>query len=118
MADITEQGFQQDDLAEAHGEIITDLNHSLWHMFSATATTYPERIAVISIWQPESHVKNLCQRDEGTQTASDAAAQPSACLRWTFEELNFAAEKIAGWLQGQGCVQGENIVSILILPFS
>jgi hypothetical protein len=102
-------------LAECHGELYTDLDHSVWDMLLSTATHYPKVDAVISLWQAANHLDNLVGRSiiKETKPGSevDSSGQDESHFRWTYEELVKATELVAGLLQSKGCVEGENLVS-------
>jgi hypothetical protein len=102
-------------LAECHGELYPDLDHSVWDMFLSTATQYPKVAAVISLWQHATHLDNLVGRNNSQEPKPESEVECSGeeegHLRWTYEELVKATELVAGLLQSKGCVEGENLVS-------
>jgi hypothetical protein len=102
-------------LAECHGELYTDLDHSVWDMLFNTATQYPRVDAVISLWQPANHLDNLVGRStiKGPKQESevDSSGQEEGYFRWTYGELVKATELVARLVQSRGCVESENLVS-------
>jgi hypothetical protein len=111
----TEKGIpkQDDQIAECHGDVLPDLDYSMWYMFRSTATTYPQRQAIISLWQQKSHLSNLKSRNQDIDSTSDNSEDSSTCFQWSYEDLIIAVERLAGFLQSQGCNAGENLVSVL-----
>jgi hypothetical protein len=101
-------------LAECHGDLLPDLDQSVWDMLLITATQYPKRDAIVSLWQPATHLDNLVCRKNAKQTNPETEGKASTeeeFFRWTYEELISAVEHLAGYLQSKGCVEGENLVS-------
>ena len=43
------QPYEEQQLAECHGELLADLGHSVWDMLYGTATQYPNGEAIISV---------------------------------------------------------------------
>ncbi|KAE9377406.1 acetyl-CoA synthetase-like protein [Stipitochalara longipes BDJ] len=104
--------YKNPQLAECHGDLLLDLDQSVWDLLLNTATQYPDRDAVISLWQPATHLYNLVGRKtHATRDVKDPKRE--AYFRWTYEELIRAVELLAGCLQSKGCVEGENLVAFL-----
>jgi acyl-CoA synthetase (AMP-forming)/AMP-acid ligase II len=95
----------QSNLAECFGEELHDLDQSLWDMFRSTAKKYPDRDAVMSIWQPQEHLRNL--------TGNQAALGSVDVMRWSYADLLTATELVASWLESQGCTAGQRLVVFL-----
>jgi non-ribosomal peptide synthetase component F len=95
-------------LAECHGEPLPDIHHSMWEMFNSTATKYPERDAIISLWQ----LPIVKSQSKQLEKQSDNLSEVDSVLRWSYAELQLRVEHLAGWLQSQDCAEGENLVCI------
>jgi hypothetical protein len=95
-------------LAECHGDLLPDLNQSVWDLLLHTATQHSEKNAVISLWQPASHLSNLVGKKAQVRLTARSKSDEYFC--WTYEELAEAAELLAGYLQSRGCLEGENLV--------
>jgi hypothetical protein len=94
-------------LAECHGEPLLDLDHSMWEMFNNTANLYPHRDAVVSLWQPPFLKSENSQQDRESKHRSEV----DSVFRWSYGELQLHVELLTGWLQSQGCAEGQNLVS-------
>jgi acyl-CoA synthetase (AMP-forming)/AMP-acid ligase II len=94
-------------LAECHGEPFLDLDHSMWEMFNSTANKYPHRDAVVSLWQPPFFKSESKQQGQEPKHRNEV----ESVFHWSYEELQFNVELLAGWLQSQGCAEGENLAS-------
>lgn len=93
-------------LADVRGEEPSDLHLGLWDVFSQTCTDYPEREAVVSLWQfdfPES----------GSSRQSNDSERTTSPLRWTYSSLRNKAEQLADYLTERGCRQGMRIAATL-----
>jgi hypothetical protein len=101
-----------DQLAECHGDLLPDLDHSMWDMFHSTALKYPSRDAVVSLWQPNTHLNNLLGRKKLPDIETEELTETESVFRWNYEELLRAVELLAGWLQSQGCAEDKNLVSL------
>ncbi|CZR69382.1 related to long-chain-fatty-acid-CoA ligase [Phialocephala subalpina] len=102
-----------DQLAECHGLPLLDLNQSVWDMFLSTAIKYPQRTAVVSLWQPKLHLENLVRRETETSLKGGELTEPEFVLQWNYEELLKAVEVLTEWLQRQGCLEGQTLVTFL-----
>jgi hypothetical protein len=84
-------------------------------MLFTTATQYPKRDAIVSLWQSATHLDTLVGRKNTKQTNPEtegtASVEEEKFFRWTYEELISAVEHLAGYLQSKGCVEGGNLVS-------
>jgi len=101
-------------LAECHGDVLVDLEQSVWDMLLGTATQHPDRDAVISLWQPTAHLGNIFGKKTRSLTLSSGSNE---YLSWTYGQLVEAVELLAGYLQSKGCVEGENLVRLCSKPF-
>ena len=45
-------GGTSKDKAQALGALLDNIDHTLWDMFAQTLAKYPDREAVVSLWQP------------------------------------------------------------------
>ncbi|KAF7560834.1 hypothetical protein G7046_g3320 [Stylonectria norvegica] len=102
----TQPSFGFQDMAEIHGEEPTDLGLKLWDLFAATAKTYPDREAIVSLWQPQTKFPSSspeCLNRPGNQ----------AYLRWSYRDLKSKAERLADSLQQMGCRQNMYLVAVL-----
>lgn len=93
-------------LADVRGEEPPDLHIGLWDVFSQTCTDYPEREAVISLWQLDSP-------ESGSSRQSNESERTTSPLRWTYSALKTKAEQLAEYLTGRGCRQGMRIAATL-----
>lgn len=101
-----------DQLAECHGDLLPDLDQSMWEMFHSTATKYPQRDAIVSLWQPNTHLNNLVGSKNQSNLEPENSTESDCVLRLNYEELLRSVELLAGWLQSQGCAEGQNLVSM------
>jgi len=92
-------------VAECFGEELHDLDQTLWDMFRSTAEQHPDRDAVVSIWQPQGHLRNL--------TGNQAAPGSVDVMRWSYADLLAAAELVTSWLESQSCAAGQRLVVFL-----
>jgi hypothetical protein len=99
-------------LAECHGDLLPDLDHSMWDMFHSTAIKYPYRDAIVSLWQPITHLSNLVGTENGPNIEVEKLNEAESVFRWNYEELLRAVELLAGWLEGKECAEGQNLVSL------
>ena len=102
-------------LAECHGDLLPDLDRSVWDMLFSTATQHQNGDAVVSLWQPKTHLDNLVLRNNyqdqlRAESEIGGSREEEGHFRWTYEELVKATELVAGLLQSKGCVEGENLV--------
>lgn len=93
----------ENDLAEIHGKPLFDLHLTLWDVFSKTAETYPDREALVSLWQPV----------EPDSSQELSPTEPSGCLRWTYHDLLDRVEGLAELLRGLGCGPGMQLAAVL-----
>ncbi|KAK5995319.1 Acyl-CoA ligase sidI-like protein [Cladobotryum mycophilum] len=94
-------------LSEVHGKEISNLDQSLWDIFSATVSAHPDREALVSVWQPAAPNQSVATPDP------TARSESSECLRWTYRNLQARAEQLASFLEGQGCGPGMHLAAIL-----
>ncbi|POR32185.1 Nonribosomal peptide synthetase-like protein [Tolypocladium paradoxum] len=88
--------------AEMFGAEIHDLDLKLWDMLSISAANYPDREALVSLWQPA----------EPGEPSRMRSPQGSDCLRWTYGSLHSRAERLAASLASLGCGPGMNLAAI------
>lgn len=100
-----------DQLAECHGPILHDLDQSVWSMFLHTASQYPSRTAVVSLWQSEAHLGGLIHRNGEANARREKVTKRDSALRWSYGELLSAVVVVAEWLLDQGCTSGQRLVS-------
>ena len=79
-------------IAEFHGPDAPDLDKSLWQLLHDTATTHPDREAVVSLWQ------------EG---------RFNDCLRWTYRSLLNNTQALSTYLHFLGCRRGMTVAVLL-----
>jgi len=104
-ASAVEQGEDPDVIpfpAESFGGEVKDLDQTLWDLFSSTAARYPDRDAVVSMWQPEK----LYTREQSTPA-------DSKYLRWSYLELYQRGNVLAQWLEEQGCQTNTRLAAFL-----
>ncbi|PNY22928.1 Nonribosomal peptide synthetase [Tolypocladium capitatum] len=89
--------------AEVFGPEIKNLHLKPWDILSTSAANYPEREALVSLWQP-------AEPDEPSQHLR--RPQDSGCLRWTYGSLHRRAERLAASLAGLGCGPGMHLAAI------
>ncbi|KAK0388098.1 hypothetical protein NLU13_4342 [Sarocladium strictum] len=92
--------------AEVRGSEAGSLDHQLWEVWSKTATEFPDRDAVVSMWQP-ARVLGRFGHDV------PASVERPEHLRWSYKELHSEASRIANWLRYLGCGPGMKIVAVL-----
>jgi len=107
-----------DMLAYSHGAELPNLNQTLWDMFHSTISKYPRRDAVVSLWQSHAHLQNLLGRVDQPVLEQKDEAKLDTPFRWSYRDLHRATECLAGWLQSQGCSEGQNLVSTRAALFS
>ncbi|UNI22879.1 putative NRPS-like protein biosynthetic cluster [Purpureocillium takamizusanense] len=105
MATHDMEGDEQvaDRRAEVYGNPIEDSNQSLWDVLSGSASQFPERTALISMWQ---------LGDGCGSVDSDDSPEGSQCLRWTFADLHKRATDLADDLNALGCHAGMHMAAI------
>ena len=89
--------------AEIVGTGIDDLHLKPWDFLSASAAQYPDREALVSLWQPAAP-------DEPSQHLPSSPG--SDCLRWTYGSLRGRAERLAASLTTLGCGRGMHLAAI------
>lgn len=85
--------------AEARGEVPSEIDLHLWQVLARTASTYPDREAVVSTWQSSLHADD--REEDGT------------CLRWTYQELLDMSRSVAESLRECGCRPGMRLAAVL-----
>ena len=93
-------------VAEIHGELVPDLHLSLWDLFYRTAIRFPEREAVVSLWQGQD--LNALRPEE-----NEASSQAVGCLRWTYHNLHKKTNQLAAELKDMNCQPGMQIAAVL-----
>lgn len=89
--------------AEISGTEIKDLHLKPWDIFSTSAANYPDREALVSLWQPA---------EPGEPSQRLRSPPGSDCLRWTYGSLHRRAERLAALLAGLGCGPGMHLAAI------
>ena len=89
--------------AEVHGAPIADLDQTLWNVLSTSAAKFPERTALISMWQRAG----ACD-----SAANSNPPEGSQCVRWTFADLHQRATILANDLTTLGCQPGMHMAAI------
>lgn len=112
----TQCGLSKTASAQCLGDVLPDLDQSLWSMFARTAAQYPSNDAVVSCWQqglaglfeatPEDHTNPQRNATSGSQISGGV-------LRWSYDDLLRRAEALAAWLQSHGCKRGMNLVALV-----
>lgn len=97
-------------IAERHGAAVPSLDRSLWEVLVATAKSYPNRDAVISLWQTGSNDAPQLGEHQGHAQGQD---NTNTALRWTYEDLLHRAEALASDLRARGCTAGTPLVVFL-----
>uniref|UniRef100_A0A8H7NP77 AMP-dependent synthetase/ligase domain-containing protein n=1 Tax=Bionectria ochroleuca TaxID=29856 RepID=A0A8H7NP77_BIOOC len=91
-------------LSERFGVVPTDMDLGLWDIFTATAARYPNRDAIVSLWQ-QPH-------DDGYE--SDYQAEDdNRCLRWSYQQLLVEATRIAICLRKLGCRPNMRLAAVV-----
>ncbi|KAI9151555.1 Acyl-CoA ligase sidI [Paramyrothecium foliicola] len=91
-------------LSEAHGAHVEGLDVSLWEHFCTQVSAYPDREALVSLWQsPQQY----------TRHPPVEKAKELQCSRLSYLELWECAESLASVLQSLGCGHGGHIVVVL-----
>lgn len=104
MAPLENESTPTSDIAEIHGEPLSDLDQQLWDILSATASTHPDREAIVSLWQPA----------DANQSSEDAnPIAQSKCLRWSYGNLRDRAEHLADPLEKLGVGAGMHVAAVL-----
>lgn len=101
------------------------LNQTLWDLFSTTAADYPDRDAIISMWQTDTHdspstsaippgglgavrIPNL----DPLPPPPHSSSSPQY-IRWTYKELHHRTTVLSSWLSAQGCKTGDRVGAFL-----
>ncbi|VUC37003.1 unnamed protein product [Clonostachys rosea] len=91
-------------LSERFGVVPTDLDLGLWDLLTATAARYPDRDAIVSLWQ-QPH-------DDGYESGY-GAEDADRCLRWTYQQLLIEATRIATCLRKLGCRPNMRLAAVV-----
>ena len=119
--------------AEAYGEALP--HHSLKKpfrlLFEETVNSFPERTALVSMWQASSEWSLLPFSYGATYTSTQnhgpiphaststtdlgeaSSASTGGPIRWTYAELDRQSEAAASFLQRHGCVPGDSLATVL-----
>ncbi|KUJ19720.1 AMP-binding enzyme family protein-like protein [Mollisia scopiformis] len=92
-------------MSECHGEVLTDLDQSMWDMFYSTAMKYPQREAVTNMG---TKVRAFRLLDRISPSSHEEVV-----FQWSYEELLSAVETISAWLQESRCCEGEYLVTFV-----
>ncbi|KAF4338496.1 long-chain-fatty-acid ligase [Fusarium beomiforme] len=92
-------------VSEVFGHPVQDLHLTLWDLFQNAAASSPDADALVSLWQPHSHLSN-----DDHQT-SNGTSEPY--LRWSYLQLKEKAELIAESLRKLGCREGMRLAVVL-----
>lgn len=103
-----EQSLQSSKMAQAVGKPAEDLDWTLWDCFEATTNQFPNREAIVSLWQ-SPQLSTLTNRDYGV----GGRPQSSLCLRWTYRELRARVNAFAANLGNSGFDPGMQFLAIL-----
>ncbi|PFH61619.1 hypothetical protein XA68_16794 [Ophiocordyceps unilateralis] len=90
--------------AEAFGAEPIDLNLTLWDLLVRSAAAFPNREALVSLWQPAE--------TDGSPPRPGTFQGPG-CLRWTYRSLRERADGLARTLSSLGCVPGMHLAAVL-----
>lgn len=116
------------DLAEFHGPEVPDLDKPFWELITDTAAKYPDRDAVVSMWQTDwdltdykastsQESENDAKGDEAGKAQTEGSQRTNAPgatpVRWTYAALVRRSELVATYLAAQGCKRGSTLVAFL-----
>ncbi|KAK3365439.1 hypothetical protein B0H63DRAFT_530207 [Podospora didyma] len=87
-------------LSECHGQKLLDLGQTLWAMFSNTAIKFPDRDAIVSMWQTHDPPHDSLN---GVPPSQDSTPSKPQYLRWSYKDLHQRSEVLAAWLESRGC---------------
>ncbi|KAM5346387.1 hypothetical protein ACJ41O_009392 [Fusarium nematophilum] len=90
-------------LSEVLGHPIPDLHLTLWDLFSSAATSYPDRDAIVSMWQPSE--------DASTQQTPNGSHD--SYLRWSYSQLRHKTDQLVESLLQLGCRPGMRLAVVL-----
>lgn len=88
-------------VAAFHGEPVSGLDTTLWEALSRTASVYPAREAIVSMWQLQDFA------------SSSKFSTNKACVRWTYRELSERAVELASSISTLGCQPGMKLAALL-----
>lgn len=106
---MTNQCTVRGNRAEERGQHAEYLEKHLWNLWSATATAFPDRDALVSMWQPTHRVGEF----EHLHLAPAADVREQRYVRWSYSRLHQEAESVATWLESLGCFPGQKLVAML-----
>lgn len=90
-------------LAEIHGRDPGVLDSTLWDIFSNTASRYPHREAIVSMWQ----------QSWSWESSPSSSSTKRDNLRWTYLDLINKSQRVATSLENLGCRRGMRLGAIL-----
>lgn len=93
--------------AEVRGDEPESLELTLWDIFEGTASAFPHRDAVVSMWQSNSPLGLRAVNGE------EKVDGKGPYLRWSYECLFREANGLSMWLQGLGCKLGMKLAAVL-----
>ncbi|RDA84296.1 hypothetical protein CP532_3330 [Ophiocordyceps camponoti-leonardi (nom. inval.)] len=91
--------------AEAFGAEPIDLDLTLWDLLDRSAASFPNREALVSLWQPADI--------DGSPPPHPGPVQDPACLRWTYRSLRQKADGLARTFSSLGCAPGMHLAAVL-----
>lgn len=95
--------------AEAHGTVPSDIHLTLWDLFQYTAAAYPERDAIVSLWQPSSHLSQAFLKYDA-ESNTGTAGHP---LTWSYHDLMGLSGALALSLKKLGCDASMRLAAVL-----
>ncbi|RDA95429.1 hypothetical protein CP533_5364, partial [Ophiocordyceps camponoti-saundersi (nom. inval.)] len=95
-----------EDRAEAFGAEPIDLDLTLWDLLDRSAASFPDREALVSLWQP-------ADVDGSPPPHPGPVQQRPACLRWSYRFLRQRADGLARTFSSLGCAPGMHLAAVL-----
>ncbi|KAF4981453.1 hypothetical protein FZEAL_2741 [Fusarium zealandicum] len=105
LPDLVDASSVESQISEILGDPVPDLHLALWDLFDNAAVSYPDRDAIVSLWQP-------CDSSSDT-IGQSLDAQHERYLRWSYSELKNKTEHLAECLSALGCRRGMRLAVVL-----
>ena len=96
----------EEPLSEAFGESLTDTASTVGELLAASSTANAKRTALVCLHQPATLFRELTGED-------DAEYEPAACVRWSYAQLQFLADRLATSLSVRGMKAGAPMATLL-----
>ncbi len=99
-------------LSEYQGEKLTDLDRTVWHLFSSAAAASPDNDAIVCMWQADDTDNGIVELPLTNTSNSHSNEQPQY-LRWSYRDLHDRAVHLATWLSQHGCQPDSRLACFL-----